>query len=586
MKLSKIILLFTFACCSHQNLAADIFKENFEKGAPPTSDKKKFMFLVNADPQMGDQFTEKKGLKTLNELLEMFVLETNKRKGKAKPDFVVWAGDLVWDAYQNAFDNFQRIVSKMNVPSVLVHGNHDGYNEDPKFLNLQENLSGYRKLNYSFDYGKWHFVVIKAEEKYLKDNEKIEMLRWLDEELKNNKDKQTMLFMHYHILPTGLSQMEFYTYFPLKFKNQMLDTITRYNNVKYVFSGHVHIGIKASIKTARNYKGTNFILAPTPVFPRPFGEEFPKFREKGSKYDRRGFYSEVHVNGDNVQIVGRKINHPHKVKYPKTFKKFSFDEDLRAFTREGNLTITDKLVNGSFNDGLKGWQSSLRYKKDNKPIFDNRVNNGKSRLHFNASYGSWTFDEYMENYQVIKYKDNMHMHVDFNILPSKVKGGGGYYRFFAYDKDGELLKILLFHWGTQENKVKFMPQSWAFNATGKRHGPLWLDKKIKEGDMLSFPLEISPLKNNKLDIEINSLFNQINKEPDAKTINHIAIAYGVWGRVNPKGRKFSSKLNVDKISITTNSKNEHPSMVTMNGEGLTRVDTELEYGYHYKREKK
>lgn len=586
MKLfSKIILLSFFTFCATQSIAQEIFKENFEKGAPPTSTKEKFMFLINSDPQMGDEHTQKDGLKRLNELLEMFVAETNERKGKDIPEFVVWDGDLVWDAFQNAFDNFERIVSKMTVPSVLVHGNHDGYNDDPKFLNMQERISGYRKLNYSFDYGKWHFVVIKAEEKYLKPEEKVEMLRWLDEELKNNKDKQTMLFMHYHILPTGLSQMEFYTYYPMPFKNQMLDTITRYNNVKYVFSGHVHIGIKASIKTARNYKGTNFILAPTPVFARPFGEEFPKFRQKGDRYDRRGFYSEVHVDGDDVSIIGRKINHPHKVKYPKTFPAFSFNEDPRAVITEGKLAINDELINGDFSDGLNGWYSSLRYQKDNQPMFDNKVVNGKSMQHLTSSFGSWTFDEYMENYQIVKYKDNMNMRIDFNILPSKFKGNGGYYRIFAYDKEGELLKILLFHWGTQENKVKFFPQSWAYNATGERHSPLWLDEKIKDGDMLSFPLEVSPMAENKLEININSLFDQINKQPNAKQINHIAIAYGVWGRVSMKGRKFTSKLNVDKISISTDDLNENSSMVKLNGETLSKVDTELEYGYHYKKDR-
>jgi predicted phosphohydrolase len=579
--LMKQLLVFILILISNHVLADNLIS----KEPISNPDKDSFMFLINSDPQMGDEHTNKDGLKILNELLQMFVDETNQRKDKNQPDFVVWDGDLVWDAFQNAFDNFHRIVSQLKVPSVLVHGNHDGYNEDPKFLNLQEKLSGYRKLNYSFDYGKWHFIVISAQEKYLQDSQKKEMLRWLDDELKSNKDKQTMLFMHYHILPTGLSQMEFYTYFPMSFKNEMLDTITRYGNVKYVFSGHVHIGIKASIKTAREYKGTNFILAPTPVFPRPFGEEYPKFREKNGRYDRMGFYSEVYVDGDDVNIVGRKINHPYKVKYPKKFKSFSFSEDLRASTREGDLAINDTLVNGNFEDGLTGWQSSFRYQKDQLPLFDNHIDNGQSRLHFNASYGSWTFDEYMENYQVIKYTENMHMKINFSILPSKVKGGGGYYRIFAYDKDGELVKLLLFHWGTQEQKVKFMQQSWAYNATGDRYGPLWLDQKIRDGDMLSFPLDISPLQEQILDIDLNQLFDQINKKPNVKLINHLAIAYGVWGRVNPKGRKFSSKLNVEEITISTDDKKEFPSIVMLNGKEISKTESTIEFGYHYKKDK-
>ena len=310
-------------------------KNSIDKGSPPSSPKEKFMFLINSDPQMGDEHTKLDSLKILNVLLEQFVEETLNRSKQESPDFVVWNGDLVWQPLQNAFDNFNRIISALNVPSVLVHGNHDGIKDDPKFLNLQQDISGYKKLNYSFDYGQWHFIVIAAQEKYLSHSKKRELLKWLDNELVRNKDKKIMLFMHYHILPTGLSQTEYYTYFPMSFKNNLLDTITRYNNVKYVFSGHVHIGVKASIKTARNYKGTNFILSPTPVFARPFGEEFDQYKQKDSLYNNRGFYMEVHVDGDEVELIGRKINHPHQVKYPKTFSQFNKSDDIRSFVAEG-----------------------------------------------------------------------------------------------------------------------------------------------------------------------------------------------------------------------------------------------------------
>jgi len=545
--------------------------------------KDKFMFLINSDPQMGDEHTEKKGLKILNELLEMFVKETNERKGSDKADFVVWDGDLVWDAFQNAFDNFQRIVSALNIPSIMVHGNHDGLNDDPKFLNMQEKITGYRKLNYSFDYGQWHFIVIKSEEKYLKEEQKKAMLDWLDAELKKNKDKQVMLFMHYHILPTGLSQMEFYTYFPMQFKNEMLETITRYKNVKYVFSGHVHIGIKASIKTARNYKGTNFILAPTPVFARPFGEEFPQFREKGDKYDRRGFYTEIHVDGNKVDIVGRKINHPFKKKYPRKFKTFDPSQDIRSFIPEGQLPVNKTLFNGDFSQGLLGWNSSYRYQKDGLNMFDNHVDHGISRLHFTASFGSWTFDEYMENYQVVHYQDNMKMEIKFNTLPTKIKGSGGYYRVFAYDKEGRLLKILLFHWGTQEQKVKFMHQSWGYNATGERLGPLWLNKEIKRGNMLAYFIEFEPLKEQKLEVDLSQLFQQLTQDGETLEIDRIAIAYGVWGRVSIKGRKFTSKLNVDSIHLYSDSNEEAKNAVVLNGAALLKQEKELKFGQIYKR---
>jgi hypothetical protein len=171
-------------------------------------------------------------------------------------------------------------------------------------------------------------------------------------------------------------------------------------------------------------------------------------------------------------------------------------------------------------------------------------------------------------------------------LPNKFKGGGGYFRVFAYDKKGKLTKILLFHWGTQEDKVRFMQQSWAYNATGDRYGPLWLDKKIRDGDMLSFKLPEEPLKDQILDVELNQLFDQLLDKSQSGQIDHITIAYGVWGRINMRGRKFTSSLNVEEINVTNNSMNEYPATVLLNGQALTKTDKELDYGYLYKKNKK
>lgn len=70
-------------------------------------------------------------------------------------------------------------------------------------------------------------------------------------------------------------------------------------------------------------------------------------------------------------------------------------------------------------------------------MLKNITKNGKSLLSLNSSFGSWTFDKYMENYQLVKYQDNMHISIDFSTMPDKFKGSGGYFRVFAYDKMGE-----------------------------------------------------------------------------------------------------------------------------------------------------
>jgi 3',5'-cyclic AMP phosphodiesterase CpdA len=538
-----------------------------------------FLFLVNSDPQMGDAGTRNRGLKILNQLLERFVSETNTRTGQAKPAFVVWNGDLVWMPYPNAFANFKRIVSALDVPSVLVHGNHDGNNNDPQFLDLQQAISGYRKLNYSFDYGQWHFVVMASQPKYDTPEKKRKMLQWLDDELKKNKDKPVMLFMHYHLLPVGLSQMEYYSYTPASFRKEMLDTVTRYGNVKYVFSGHVHSGVKSSVKSSKEYKGTKFVVVPTPVFQRPFGEEYPEFSDPG-KFDKRGYYLEVHVDGQKVKLIGRKINHPAKKPFPEHFASFSLAEDRRSFYPEAREHPNNQLLNGGFDRNLDGWMTSYRYHRDKNPMFVNTVKHGKNVLRQRAGYGSWNFDEYQETYQLVKWKphqaNNLSYH--FSVGPVSKGGAGGYIRVFSYLKDGELGPSLLFHWGNKESGVINMPRAWLYNTVGGDK-LFWLDGAIQNNQLKSFTLPIKFHETNYLDLDLNRLVLSRLSPEVAKKMSHLAIAHGTWTRVSRSGMPFVSTLSVDAVRFSHESADRPGHSIMFNGKAmkLAQKDTGTPY---------
>lgn len=541
--------------------------------AKQTKESSSFNFFINADPQMGEQNTKNKRLQNLNTLLSSFVKEVN--SSASKPDFVVWNGDLVWKPNQSSFDNFSRIVASMKTESKLVHGNHDGIEGDKKFFELQKKLMGFEKLHYSFDHKNWHFVVIGSQEKYPKKHQKHELLSWLKNDLNKNKDKPTMLFMHYHILPPGLSQMEFYTFYPMSFKNQLLDTITEQGSVKYVFSGHVHIGVKASIKTAMTYKNTTFVLPPSPVPARPFGEEFEYYDQPGHDFDDKGYYLEVQVKGDDVSLIGHKINHPKTTPYPKKdLKQFSKNTDARAFKSESEFSPNDQLLNGNFTDQLKHWYSSWRYQADKMPAFSNIVQNGSNFLTYNSKYGYWAKDEYFENFQVIKYQPQSKLTFEFE-LPEPIKGGGGYFRLFGY-QDNKLKNIGLLHWGDTESKVKYMHQSWAYNATGNRKHPFWLNKGISSQQVNSYTLNPKVGHKHSASIDIDNFLQTLDTP-----ITKVGIAYGIWGRVNGYGTHFESSLKVNKISINKIvDKTKHE--VYYDGKPLTTKDTILSYGHIYK----
>ena len=536
------------------NVFAAVTLEN-----PPSNEaKKSFRFFINSDPQMGEKNTQNASLKKLNQLLDLFVGEVNKKNQEEAVDFVIYNGDLVYKVKKEAFDHFAEIVSRQKPPVKLVHGNHDGSIYDENFSQIQSKLSGYKKLNYSFDYGDWHFVVIGAQEKYSNDKQKEVQLKWLKTELKNNANKNVMLFMHYHIMPVGLSQMEFYSYWPESFKHQILDAITEHNNVKYVFSGHVHSGIKASIKSSLEYKGTKFVVCPTPVMARPFGEEMIEYEQDAKDtYFRRGFYLEVVVKGNDIELIGHKIQNEHSFKYPGNFNTFKREDDLRFFLTESKL-FPKSEVSLDFDKSIPDWYRSYRYQKDHDSAFKNEFVGKQNHLNLTAPWGSWNFDEYMETYLPVKFdgeKDNT-IHYSFVTPHYDKNGAGGYIRVFLYAENEKLNKQILLYWGAQMNKQKYTYQSLFYHAEGSRIDPNFINNRINRNKLYMKQITFDEsIQEQHIKINVNEILKHLANEknlPDSefKQFSHMVIGHGVWVSLNRKGTPFKSDLVVKKVDLS------------------------------------
>ncbi|WP_395378010.1 metallophosphoesterase family protein [Marinicella sp. W31] len=527
----------------------------------PDSDVDSFKFYLSADPQMGEAYSYHPEVRTLNYLLHRFVTGVNAETDK--PDFVVFNGDLVHNVHPDSFANFRNLVRPISVPVVLVHGNHDGVYPDTQFLDAQQDLSGYRNYNYSFDYGRWHFVVLAAPEQYPTTAMKEETLAWLRADLAANQDRPTMLFMHYHILPVGLSQLEFYTYNPQSFKNELLDVITSPGNVKYVMSGHVHSGLKAANKTKLEYRGTNFFVAPTPVVARMFGEEYSDFEGAyGSNQYRRGYYTEVRVNGDDVELIGRKIDLAGNKALNAPFKPFKKSDDIRAFIYEGKLREDyigsinfenglqpcQVVSNPEFHDGGNAWQSALRYKTDDGQNFINRFTYGQNHMEINALWGGWSEEEHLENYQVFKYRNGLKLEADFEFQAFNNLSGGGYIRIPLYRDNGSLYKMIILHWGSNENEVKYLHQVWAYNMTGQRKGSEWINAMINNNDVYSYKLS-GVNGASSLELDIDDVLD--NFGVDKNEISRGVLAYGLWTRYNLNTTPYRKAMTVDKMNLST-----------------------------------
>lgn len=513
-------------------------------------------FVINADPQMGPAASPLPIVQRLNQLLGDFVSDINKRHNDI--DFVVFNGDLVSKADKPSFDNFVNLVRPIKVPVRLVHGNHDGVYPDTTFLEAQAALGQEPALNYSFDQSGWHFVMIPAQEMLPTDEDKAALLAWLREDLAKAGNKPSMVFLHYHLLPIGLSQTEFYT-LPMDFKNALVDTLTEAGNVRYVFSGHVHAGIKSSIKSSWTYRGTNFVIVPSPVPLRPFGEEFDKFK-LGDRKDGR-FYLDVELRGDQARLIGREIGSDLSHVFPDQFQAFEHAIAPRAFKSVADFEPEKTLENGSFESGLDGWYQTYRYKLDGRPAYRTAVQQGRKidgskalRMEVVPKGRVWANEESMEIYQVVGTDPNISPSIKASIQvpkPGRSHYGGGYFRIVGFS-ESERVVSFLFHWGAREERVHYMPLIFNYAETGESGSLHQFAEAARACRALSWRIpDFGPWQKLSLNLaQLMTLCPGQSANYEDLAVDKIMIAAGVWTGSEPGGRGLAF---FDDISVDTTS---------------------------------
>jgi len=173
-----------------------------------------------------------------------------------KPEVVVQTGDIVALADKYDLDTCERWYNLVNetiyvpinkteaIPFLFAPGNHDPAGiklkdvdkSDPRYGNgllLKYLLSDKGKTYYSFDYGKYHFVIIDPEEiketGYRAVRLPEEQLEWLKEDLKNNSNKYIIICYHQ---PLGCWVEES--------RQKFLDVVEKYKGHILLIAGHTH----------------------------------------------------------------------------------------------------------------------------------------------------------------------------------------------------------------------------------------------------------------------------------------------------------------------------------------------------------
>ena len=333
----------------------------------------RFRFIIMADPQGGDPDDATNDSTTRLKIHNAFVEDSIKRANElsVQPLFTFILGDFTDSRGQESnFRSMMKFYEKLNSPILLSIGNHEtdyrsvfepGYNMDAfnNYFAAQKEINGLEKLVYSFDAGEWHFVAWPDPLRANFWETHPHYFDWLEKDMEANKEKPTIILQHVPVHPIGINPLVSYLN-PVHINRLLFDIYSRHGNVRYVFSGHVHIPIISSEKTAITYKGINFINLPATGYrPRAFGEE-----------DLYGGPSQGFCIAD---LDGKEISLSYKTvtdriyHYPVKFREYKNAEDPLWFNYKWELPASNALQNGNFNDELNGWHRQYIYTESDNP---------------------------------------------------------------------------------------------------------------------------------------------------------------------------------------------------------------------------
>lgn len=160
-------------------------------------------------------------------------------------DFVAFTGDNIDTANSKDLVSFLKIANKLKVPYYVVIGNHEVF-QSQHFdkVEYMKTVSKYskncrtRKANYVFRKNGFVFIVVDGAKEVIPGPAgyfKKDTLKWLDKQLRINKNKDVVIFQHFPIVPPYYNRTHA-TYNVAEYEA----VLKKYTNVVSIISGHYH----------------------------------------------------------------------------------------------------------------------------------------------------------------------------------------------------------------------------------------------------------------------------------------------------------------------------------------------------------
>ncbi len=555
---------------------------------------KNFTFTMFADPQGGDVSNpddERTRMKIHNAFIEESVKLANNLK--TKPAFAMVIGDIV-DGQGETRDFLQmnKFLSKINTPVLYELGNHEtryklnfgpGYNMSgfANYFAAQKAFNGVDKLLYSFNLGEWHFIVWPDPLRAMFWENHPHYFDWLERDLEKNKDRPTIVFQHVPVHPIGINPLINYSE-SVFVKRTLIKLLSKHRNVKYVFSGHVHIPVKSSFKTAVSFKGIKFINLPAAGYrPRAFGEN-----------DYYGRPSQgigiVDIKGKEA-IVTYKTVTKEEYQYPEELPEFNDNKFPLWLGYKWELPANKQFLNGSFESGINGWGRRFVYEEDKDPSNICEVRRVEEKESMQALYLKTKKRGFAAPGQ-----DRLPQDINRIFQSVEIENGQYPYINFSYKLDGKNCDF---------NGFSGM-YVWVEGYTGSvktlnliyTAGKAWVNMGNTYGRSTSlkpmfFNLNNAPDKWHKVILNIKNDFEK-NKDGvlyDENSPERLVISLGIWNINDGNDQPFASyfdgfklKYNLDSISFagSQNIDLKNDNMKWWVGKQMKRTNLAGEHHYH------
>jgi 3',5'-cyclic-AMP phosphodiesterase len=156
-----------------------------------------------------------------------------------RPELVIITGDIVEDGTDKAYEMSRRILAQLEIPYLVIPGNHDERGAFVKaFADHAYLPAGGGPLNYSFEADSVRIIALDSTVPG-RHHGNIDSVgvAWLEQVLSGERERPTLLIMHHQPFLTGIPYLEEYRYFGA---DRIAETISMFSSVERVLCGHVH----------------------------------------------------------------------------------------------------------------------------------------------------------------------------------------------------------------------------------------------------------------------------------------------------------------------------------------------------------